>query len=146
VWVGVGGMDVGVGVVGCGCGWVGVGGRVWASVDVGVHVLQLWMKCSHTQVVGGDVAVGVWFWVVGGMRTVNLSINTLYILQFAKSMTIWLSGLSVGSFLAQTLGSGSNPTEISYRTFDSEILKNCFFCKNLKFSDFHNFEKIDLII
>jgi len=79
VWVGVGGMDVGVGVVGCGCGWVGVGGRVWASVGVGVRVFQLRMKCSRTQVAGGDVAVGVWFWVVGGMRTVVWCIDTLYI-------------------------------------------------------------------
>ena len=58
------------------------------------------MKCSRTQVAGGDVAVGVWFWVVGGMRTVVLSIYTLYILPFAKSMAFWLSGLSVGYFLA----------------------------------------------
>ena len=72
-------------------------------MGVGVRVFQLRMKCSRTQVVGVDVAVGVWFWVIGGMRTVVLSIYTLYILQFAKSMAFWLSGLSFNCFNVQIL-------------------------------------------
>ena len=61
---------------------------MWASVGVGVHLFQLLIKCSCTQVAGGDVDVGVWSWVVDGMRVVVLSIYALYIHSYSNRMAV----------------------------------------------------------